>query len=121
MIEWFTGKGAVGPMDWTAAVAARQLQEAGFRIANVQEAYPEYSFLDVGAVVYDLRARPWNVEDFSVQKYRARLLAMHEHIEENGSFTVKDQRFLIEAVKPPAPARQEAQQERPADAGKPRG
>ena len=120
LIEWFAGKGGAAPMDWTAAVAARQLQEAGFRITNVQEAHPEYSFLDVGAVAYDLRTRPWNVEDFSVEKYRDRLLAMHEHIAEHGSFTVKDERFLIEAVKPPAPARQEAQQERPAEAGKPR-
>jgi SAM-dependent methyltransferase len=102
LIEWFVGKGVAEPMDWTAAVAALQLREAGFRVTNVHEVYPEYSFLDVGAVVYDLRTRPWNVEGFSVLKYRDRLLAMHKHMEKHGSFIVKDQRFLVEAVKPPA-------------------
>jgi len=129
LIEWLTGKGAVKPLDWTAVVAVGELQEAGFRITNAQEAYPEYSFLDVGAVVYDLRARPWIVKDFSVQKYRDRLLAMHEYIQKHGCFTVKDQRFLVEAVKPPASARQEAQPSCSADAenraaslrGSPRG
>ena len=100
LIAWFKGNGAVKPMDWTAAVASRQLEEAGFRIVDEQEVYPEYTFLDVGAAVYDLRTRPWLVEDFSVQKYRDRLFAMHEHIQHHGSFTVKDQRFFIEAVRP---------------------
>jgi SAM-dependent methyltransferase len=100
LIEWFSGKDASDPMDWTAGVASRQLEESGFQITNVQEVYPEYAFLDVGAVVFDLRARPWNVDGFSVDRYRAQLLAMHEHISEHGRFIVNDQRFLVEAKKP---------------------
>ncbi len=96
LIEYFKGK--IEPMDWTAAVAARQLKEAGFTIVNSQEVYPEYSFFDIGAVVYYLKTIPWMLEDFTVEKYRDRLLAMHEHIQEHGSFTVRDQRFLVEAV-----------------------
>lgn len=97
LIEYFTGK--IEPMDWTAAVASRQLEQVGFRIIDSQEVYPEYSFLDIGAVVYYVKAIPM-VEGFSVDTYRDRLLAMHEHIQRHGSFTVKDQRFLIEATKP---------------------
>jgi SAM-dependent methyltransferase len=98
LIEYFKGK--IEPMDWTAAVASRQLEDAGFEITDAREVYPEYSFFDIGAVVYMLKAIPWLVDDFSVDRYRDRLLAMHEHIRKHGSFTVKDQRFLIEAVKP---------------------
>ena len=98
LIEYFKGKTV--PEDWTAGVASRQLEEAGFEIVESQEVYPEYSFLDIGAVVYTFTAIPWLLGDFSVEKYRDRLLAMHEHIQKHGSFTVKDQRFLVEARKP---------------------
>jgi len=93
-------KGCVEPMDWSAATASRRLEEAGFCIHEKQEVSPEYSFLDIGAVVYYLRAIPWLLGDFTVEKYRERLSAMHEHIQKRGGFKVTDQRFLIEAVKP---------------------
>jgi SAM-dependent methyltransferase len=98
LIEYFKGK--IEPMDWTAAVASRQLEEVGFEIIDSQEVYPEYSFLDIGAVVYTFKAIPWLLNDFTVEKYRDPLLAMHEHIQKHGSFTVRDQRFFVEAVKP---------------------
>jgi SAM-dependent methyltransferase len=100
LIEWFKGKGTVQPMNWTAEVASSQLEGAGFRVIGFEEAFPEYSFLDVGAVVYYLRATPWLVDDFSVERYRDRLLAMHKHIQRYGGFVVKDQLFFIEATKP---------------------
>ena len=99
LIEWCKGAGTVTPIDWTAAVASRQLKDAGFQVTNAQEVYPEYSFLDVGAVVYYLRAVPWHVEDFSIDRYRDRLLAIHQHIQKYSRFPVKDQRFLIEATR----------------------
>lgn len=98
LIEYF--KGRIEPMDWTAAVASRQLSEVGFEIIDSQEVYPEYSFLDVGAVVYTFMAIPWLLEDFTIERYQGRLLAMYEHIQKHGSFTVRDQRFFVEAVKP---------------------
>ena len=100
LIEWFKGKGNATVMDWTAAIASQQLEEAGLRVVDVQEVDPTYDFKDIGAVVYYLRAVPWLLEDFSVDKYRERLFAVHLHIQEHGGFCVKDQRFLIEAVKP---------------------
>jgi len=38
--------------------------------------------------------------DFTVEKYRDRLLAMHEDIQKHGRFTVRHQRFFVEAAKP---------------------
>jgi SAM-dependent methyltransferase len=96
-IEFF--KGPTQPGDWTAATAARAIREAGFRVIDQQESFPEYSFLDIGAVVYFLRAIPWILGDFTVEKYISQLRAMHEHIGEFGGFPVKEHRFLIEAIK----------------------
>ena len=57
-------------------------------------------FNDVGAVVYFLRKVLWTVPDFSVEKYRQRLRALHESIEQEGPFETSVYRFLIEAKKP---------------------
>jgi hypothetical protein len=57
-------------------------------------------FYDVGAVVHFLRKVLWTVPGFTVEGYRDRLAAMHEHIGRHGSFTCHSRRFLIEARKP---------------------
>jgi len=100
LIERFTGKGTVAPIDWTANVARCQLENSGFEIVDVREVYPVSSFLDVGAVVYYLKATPWLIEDFSVERYRSQLLEIHKHILTHGNLDMRDQRFLIEVIKP---------------------
>ena len=55
-------------------------------------------FRDVGAVVYFLRKVVWMVPDFTVERYRDRLAALHRRIETEGPFTATTTRFLIEAV-----------------------
>ncbi|TFG50795.1 MAG: class I SAM-dependent methyltransferase [Gemmatimonadales bacterium] len=100
LIEWFKGPGTATVMDWTVDIASEQLTQAGFRINHRQEAYSEHCFKDVGAVVYYLRAIRWLVEDFSVERYRDRLYDMHLHIQQHGGFSMKNERFLIEAGKP---------------------
>jgi SAM-dependent methyltransferase len=57
-------------------------------------------FNDIGAVVYFLRLAIWTVPDFTVDAYRDRLLALHEHIERTGPFVAHATRFLIDASKP---------------------
>lgn len=97
LIEFFIGK--IEPLDWTVDIAATQLEKAGFSICVKEEEFPEYRFYDIGAVVYYLKAIPWMVEDFEPGKYEAKLFEMHECIQSKGYFSVKDQRFLIEATK----------------------
>ena len=72
----------------------------GLDVIDVREESLPIVFFDVGAVVYFLRKVIWTVPDFTVENYRRRLLALHEHIEETGSFQSHSQRFLIEAKKP---------------------
>jgi len=85
--------------DWGVEFAAQQLREAGFRIVAQQEAYPDAVFTDIGAVVYYLRAVPWQIAGFSVEANHAGLLDMHRRIVAEGGLRVQEHYFIIEAVK----------------------
>jgi SAM-dependent methyltransferase len=80
--------------------ALNYLRAAGMQVLESGEAFPETFFYDVGAVVYLLKAIPWQVRDFSVEKYRPRLLSLHEHIQKHGSFIARNHRYFIQARKP---------------------
>jgi SAM-dependent methyltransferase len=60
---------------------------------------PAACFKDVGAVVYYLRATPWQIPDFSVERYRDRLGALHERIARDGAFPLHTAYFILGAVK----------------------
>jgi SAM-dependent methyltransferase len=75
-------------------------EAAGLTVTDVREAALRVEFSDVGAVVHFLRKVLWTVPGFTVEGYRDRLAAMHEHIQRHGSFACHSRRFLIEARKP---------------------
>jgi SAM-dependent methyltransferase len=85
--------------NWTLDGAARQLEEAGLKIMDRREEYPPVEFTDIGAVVYYLKAIPWQVGDFAPEKYYARLGKIHNIIQERGKFVSATHRFFIEARK----------------------
>ncbi len=85
---------------WTLQAAAKRLVEAGFRILGQKEDFPETVFTDIGAVVYYLKAIPWQIEGFTVKKYYDKLAAIHNLIEKEGELVTQSHRFLIEALKP---------------------
>lgn len=75
----------------------KEVREAGFNIEVSREAtFPE-GFRDVGAVVYFLRAAPWEVPDFSLEKYRSVLEGIHEEIVRNGRWQLTAHRLLVVA------------------------
>ena len=82
------------------ARAVADARGAGLEVTDLRQESLEVRFFDVGAVVYFLRKVLWTVPGFTVDAYRARLRAMHDHIEREGSFLSHAERFLIEAVKP---------------------
>jgi hypothetical protein len=47
-----------------------------------------------------LKVIEWQIPDFDVSRYRARLLAMDNLIQRQGAFHAQSRRFLIEACKP---------------------
>lgn len=81
-------------------VEAAEAAAAGLTIRDLRTERLRVEFLDVGAVVYFLRKVIWTVPDFSVSKYRDRLLELHRRIERDGAFVSHSTRTLIEAHKP---------------------
>lgn len=88
--------------DWGPDAAVSGLEEAGFQIVERLEAWVETWVSDIGAVVYYLRQIPWQIEGFTVEGYRDRLLALHGQMTREGGLVLHSHRFLIEAVRPAA-------------------
>lgn len=84
---------------WTLAECSRKLSQAGLRILQAKEENPQEEFYDIGAVVFYLRVISWQVEDFSVEKYRDKLFAIHELIQREGKLVSAGHRMLVEAIK----------------------
>ncbi|WP_377865207.1 class I SAM-dependent methyltransferase [Bacillus sp. R86525] len=82
---------------WSLKMACNELKENGFTILEAKEEFPLQRFYDVGAVVYYLKAIPWQIPDFTVDSYTEELYRIHEIILQKGYFDVKQHRFIIKA------------------------
>ena len=83
--------------NWTLQTAVEELTRHGCTITQALEAFPTMSFHDIGAVVFYLKAIPWQIPLFDVQTMRDNLMRIHRQIQTQGVFTVNAHRFLIEA------------------------
>lgn len=83
------------PEDARAAAEAAGLHVIDLRLEKLRT-----EFFDIGAVIYFLRKVIWMVPDFTVDRYRPQLRALHERIQRDGPFVAHTTRFLIEARKP---------------------
>jgi SAM-dependent methyltransferase len=80
---------------WSVLAAKR----AGLTVTDLREFRGRMEFGDAAAVVHFLRKVIWIVPGFTVDVYRDRLRALHEHIQADGPFLATTVRFLIEAHK----------------------
>ncbi len=80
------------PQDEVAAA-----QAAGLTVTDLRTAHCRMLFHDVGAVVWILRKCVWWVPDFSVDTYRAELLALDSQMRQGEPFVAHSTRHLIEA------------------------
>jgi SAM-dependent methyltransferase len=87
------------PRPWNAAVAVAALEAAGLAVTDVREERPVFVFHDVGAIVYQLRAVPWQVRDFTPQRYDRELRRLDAVIRTHGSFAATAHRFLVRATR----------------------
>jgi SAM-dependent methyltransferase len=85
------------PQPWNAAVAVAALEAAGLEVTDVREERPAIAFHDVGAIVYQLRAVPWQVRDFTPQRYDRQLRRLDALIRTKGAFAATAHRFLVQA------------------------
>ncbi len=88
-----------GALDWNLASAVAQLEAVGFTVADSREGHFKTTFSDIGAVTYYLKAVPWQIPEFDLQKHVDRLRRLHEQIEADGPLEVFNHRFFIRATK----------------------
>src|SRR3954464_3572531 len=78
---------------WTSLEVEAALTAAGLIVTDVREERPTLVFHDVGAVVYQLRAVPWQIRDFTPARYDEELRRLDAFIRTHGEVTATATRF----------------------------
>ena len=73
------------------------LEAAGMIVVNLQEWEGTLSFTDVGAIVYYLKAVPWEVPGFTVKTHLQPLFALQDRLESGKPLEFYAAKYLIEA------------------------
>jgi SAM-dependent methyltransferase len=84
---------------WSLVSTETELSAAGLIVDRAESAALRTQFLDIGALVYYLKAIPWQVEGFNPVSHAEKLVHLHNYIERQGSFSTTAHRFLILAHK----------------------
>lgn len=93
-----TMMGPLPPPEWQhPEQIAAAAESAEFQVLRVRGERLRAEFYDIAAVAHFLRKVVWTVPDFSIEKYRDRLRAVHEEITVKGMFVSHATRVLIEA------------------------
>lgn len=89
-------------VEWKFENVVKKLELTGFQITESQENITPTRIYDVGAIVYYLKAIPWELPGFSVDIYYDKLVEIHNHISKHGYLDLdgNNHRFLISAKKP---------------------
>jgi SAM-dependent methyltransferase len=85
--------------DNTLKIVRQKMQDVGFHIERAEEWKGKVKFLDIGAVVYFLKAIPWIVDNFSVDSHLEYLRKLQENLEREGKLEFTYARFLVFARK----------------------
>jgi SAM-dependent methyltransferase len=83
--------------DATLAKTRPLLEAAGLAVVTAREWSGTFSFIDVGAIVYYLKAIPWLVDGFSVETHLEPLLALQARLERGELLAFEAGKYLIEA------------------------
>ena len=77
-----------------------RLRAAGLEIVTVNEWEGKLRFTDVGAIVYFLKAVPWNVPGFAVETHQRELFTLQDRLNAGEPLAFAAKLYLIEAHKP---------------------
>ena len=100
LVEYFIG---AQPEAWAKRhpdTEGAQARAAGLQIVDMRPERLRQEYFDIGAVIYFLRKVIWTVPDFTVERYREKLLELHQRIEADGPFVAHASRVLVEVRKP---------------------
>ena len=91
--------GAIPPhyYNWCLLKTIEDLTNAGFKIVISDETIGYSRFYDIGSIVYYLKCIPWQIDDFSVEKYFDRLYLLDEYIKEHKYKDFINHRFYVVA------------------------
>jgi SAM-dependent methyltransferase len=84
---------------WDVVVAQAELEKEGLDVEEHGAWSGVSRFLDVGALVYFLKAIPWEVPFFTPEKFEPELRQVHQRISDRGSFEVTTSRFHVVAAR----------------------
>lgn len=82
-------------LDW----ALEQVRGTRLVVQDAREWTGQCLFKDVGAIVYYLKAVPWTVEGFSVEKHLAHLLKLQRRLEREGALAFHSKLMIVQARK----------------------
>ena len=89
----------VAPEDRWESWMPGQLEHAGLEVVEHASAPLVQTIRDVGALAWNLKAIPWMVPGFSIERYRGRLRTLQERIDREGPLTIRQRRFWVRARK----------------------
>ena len=84
----------------TFAYWKQQIQDAGLIIKQAKEWQGTMEFMDVGAIVYFIKATPWQVPGFELDKNIHHLEKLQEKLDNGERLVYTQVRFLFQAEKP---------------------
>jgi hypothetical protein len=79
---------ATGVTYATLAEMREAARSAGLTVERAEEAVIRHRYMDAGALVWYLKAIPWEIPDFDVDRYADRLVQLHQRIESEGPLDV---------------------------------
>ena len=84
---------------WDLKKAVVELKAADLNVEDQRAESTKSRFFDIGAVVYYLKAIPWEIPSFSTGRYSQKLRELDKMIRSEGFFEVSTTRFFVMAVK----------------------
>lgn len=82
---------------WNLKAALEDLKNNHFEVLDCKEEFPIQRFYDIGALIYYLKAIPWQVPSFTTDRYLEQLYEIHQIIQSKGYFDAKQHRFIVKA------------------------
>ncbi|MDR2807444.1 MAG: class I SAM-dependent methyltransferase [Spirochaetaceae bacterium] len=82
-------------VNWCMIKNIEMFEDNGMEILESGEKTGKMKFNDIGAFVYYLKCIPWQVEDFSINKYYRKLKIINQIIEKDGYINFIMHRFYI--------------------------
>ena len=81
--------------DNTLLKTVADFQNLGFEILLSKKSQPSMTFFDIGAIIYYASIIPWEFPDFSVGHCLSQLTQLDQLIQNDGSVTTKEDRFIL--------------------------